>query len=118
MRRLLHLGSSLRSTLGPRLTAGCDALLSVVLAPSCAACGELLDRPTRGPVCDDCWNSIRLLSPPLCEACGEPLASPRPSAAVLLCARCRHSVRHVAHARAVGRYDDALKAIVHALKYD
>jgi ComF family protein len=116
--RLLHLGSSLRSRFGPRLTAGCDALLSVVLAPSCAACGELLDHPTRGPVCDHCWKSIRPLPPPLCDACGEPLASPRSSTVPPRCVRCRQSVRHIARARAVGPYDDALKAIVHALKYD
>jgi ComF family protein len=118
MPHLLDVGSPLRSALGSRLTAGCDALLAVVLAPSCAACGELLERPTRGPVCDQCWQSIRPLSPPWCDACGEPLASPRLSDTTPVCARCRHTAHYVVRARAVGRYDDALKAIVHALKYD
>jgi ComF family protein len=118
MPRLLHLGSSLHSTFASRLTAGCDAILAIVLAPSCAACGELLDHPTRGPVCERCWQSIRPLSPPLCDACGEPLASPRLLATPLLCARCRRTVHHVVRARAVGAYDEALRAIVHALKYD
>jgi ComF family protein len=118
MRRLLRLGSSFRSALAPRLTAGCDALLTIVLAPSCAACGELLDHPTRGPVCDRCWQSIRPLTAPLCDGCGEPLPSPRPSPTPPLCIRCRRTLRHVTRARAVGAYDDALRAIVHALKYD
>jgi ComF family protein len=112
------LRSSLRSGLGARLAVACDALLTVILAPSCAACGTLLDRPTRGPVCERCWHSIRLLSPPLCDACGEPLASPRLTDPGVLCARCRRTIHHVVRARAVGPYDDALRAIVHALKYD
>jgi ComF family protein len=34
------------------------------------------------------------------------------------CPRCRRTRRHVSSARAVGAYDGALRAIVHALKYD
>jgi ComF family protein len=30
----------------------------VLFAAPCAACGELLDRPLRGPVCAGCWGSI------------------------------------------------------------
>jgi ComF family protein len=118
MRRLLQRVSTERPALGEWLTAGCDALLAVVLAPACAACGGLLERPTRGPVCDQCWQSIRPFSPPLCDACGEPLASPRLSDTTPRCVRCRRTVHYVVRARAVGPYDDALKAIVHALKYD
>jgi ComF family protein len=118
MRGVCHPVASLRAALGVRLTAGCDALLTVVLAPACAACGALLDHPTRGPVCDQCWQSIRPLLPPLCDACGEPLASPRPTVTPARCARCQRTCRHVVRTRAVGPYDDALRAIVHALKYD
>jgi ComF family protein len=118
MLRLLQRVSTERPALGEWLTAGCDALLAVVIAPSCAACGTLLERPTGGPVCDRCWQSIRPLSPPLCDACGEPLASPRLADPIELCVRCRRTVRHVRRARAVGSYDSALRAIVHALKYD
>ena len=34
------------------------------------------------------------------------------------CARCRRSARPIARARAIGAYDGALRAIIHALKYD
>jgi ComF family protein len=34
------------------------------------------------------------------------------------CARCRRVPRQVSHARAIGGYDGALRAIVHALKYE
>ena len=100
------------------LTSG-DALLTIVLAPSCAACGELLDQPMRGPVCAGCWQSIRPLTPPICDACGDPLPTwRRVSLPLSTCPRCRRIRRQVDRARAIGEYDGALKAIVHALKYE
>jgi len=96
-----------------------DALMSVVLAPACAACDALLDRPTRGPVCDACWHSILPLTPPLCDRCGDPLTTWRAvSPAQALCPRCRRAARSVDRARAIGAYDGPLRAIVHALKYE
>ena len=97
----------------------CDAVLSVLLSPACAACDELLLHPTRGPVCDRCWQSILPLTPPLCDRCGDPLATWRSAGLPpACCPRCRRSPRLVDRARAVGVYDGALRAIVHALKYD
>jgi ComF family protein len=96
-----------------------DALVSVVLAPSCAACDQLLEQPTRGPVCDRCWSSILPLTPPLCDRCGDPLPSWRAiSLPIETCPRCRRTRRAIDRARAIGAYDGALRAIVHALKYD
>ena len=96
-----------------------DAVLAVVLAPACASCGGLLDRPTLGPVCPACWQSIRALTPPLCDGCGEPLPTWRSiSLPLARCPRCRRTRRQVDRARAVGPYDGALRAIVHALKYE
>jgi ComF family protein len=96
-----------------------DALLSVILAPSCAACGELLERPTDGPVCLACWQSILPITPPLCDRCGDPLPTWRAiSVPLASCPRCRRMPRAVDRARAVGEYDGALRAIVHALKYE
>ncbi len=107
------------TALTSRLRVLADALVSVALAPACAACGELLDCPTRGPVCDRCWNAILLLTPPLCDACGDPLPAWRVvSLPQARCPRCRRTARAVDRARAIGTYDGALRAIVHALKYD
>jgi ComF family protein len=102
-----------------RLTTAIDAVLSVLLAPSCAACHEPLDCPTRGPVCVRCWQSILPLTPPLCDRCGDPLPTWRSiSVPLARCPRCRRSRRTVDRARAIGAYDGALRAIIHALKYE
>jgi ComF family protein len=96
-----------------------DAILSIVLAPACAACEEPLDHPTRGPVCGRCWRSILPLTPPLCDRCGDPLPAWREiSVPLACCPRCRRRTRFVDRARAIGAYDGALRAIIHALKYD
>lgn len=102
-----------------RLTTALDALLAVALAPSCAACHEPLEHPTAGPVCARCWQSILPLTPPLCDRCGDPLPTWRSiSVPLARCPRCRRSRRFVDHARAIGAYDGALGAIIHALKYE
>jgi len=96
-----------------------DALLSVLLAPPCVACDQLLEEPTRGPVCERCWQSIRPLTPPLCDRCGDTLPTWRTvSTALACCARCRRSAPAFDRARSVGGYDGALRAVVRALKYD
>jgi ComF family protein len=102
-----------------RALALLDAVLSVVLAPCCAACGELLEHPTRGPVCGSCWQSVRPLTPPLCECCGDPLPTWRViSVPMARCPRCRRGRRLVDRAMSAGAYDGALRAVVHALKYE
>ena len=95
-----------------------DAVLSVVLAPSCAACHELLDHPTAGPVCHRCWQSILPITPPLCSRCADPLPSWRSiSVPLSLCPRCRRRPSPISCARAIGMYDGSLRAVIHALKY-
>ncbi len=99
--------------------AAFDPVLSVLLAPACAACAQLLEHPTEGPVCESCWRSILPLTPPVCDRCGDPLPTWRAiSVPLARCPRCRRGHRHVDRARAVGAYDGALRAIVHALKYE
>ena len=96
-----------------------DSLISVLLAPACAACSLPLGEPTRGPVCRACWDAVIPITPPVCEACGDPIPSWRLiSVDCGRCPRCRRRRSHVARARAIGTYDGALRAIVHALKYD
>ena len=101
------------------LTTALDALLSILLAPGCAACDAPLERPTQGPVCEGCWRSILPLTPPLCDRCGDPLPTWRVlSAPPERCRRCRRTPRHIDRGRAIGAYEGALRSIIHALKYE
>ena len=92
-----------------------NTLVRVFLAPGCAACDVALTQPLAGPVCADCWRAVRALTPPWCVRCGDALATWR--AADPLCARCRRTPPRVVLARSGGVYDGALRAIVHAFKY-
>jgi ComF family protein len=101
------------------LRLGLDALLSVLLAPACAACDDPLDHPTRGPVCAACWRAILPITPPICDRCGDPLPTWRDvSLPLARCPRCRRTHRVIDRARAIGVYDGALRAVIHALKYE
>jgi ComF family protein len=90
-------------------------LVRIFLAPTCAACDGLLDRPLDGPVCAACWRAVPRLTAPWCVRCGDALPSWR--AAGPLCARCRRHPPIVALARSAGRYDGSLRQIIHAFKY-
>ena len=94
--------------------AATDAALSVLLAPACAACQSLLDSPSRGCVCEGCWSSVSLITPPVCDRCGDPL----PSASIATCRRCRRMPRAIDRGRAAGHYEDSLRDIIHAFKYE
>ena len=96
-----------------------DSFLSIVLAPVCAACDHPLDEPTRGPVCQSCWQQIKPFTPPLCNVCGDPRQSWRSmSVEFNICPRCHQRQHLVSRARAIGEYDGPLRAVIHALKYD
>jgi ComF family protein len=69
-------------------------VLSVLWAPTCAACNALLDTPLSGCVCRNCWDQVHAVSDVIFEP-GSPLE------------------RLVA----VGEYDGAFREIIHALKY-
>ena len=72
-----------------------DAVVTVLLAPTCAACSAVLDTPLGGCVCGNCWRAI----PPF----------PR----LILDTR-----GVIARAGAVGEYEGSLRNIIHAFKYD
>jgi ComF family protein len=101
------------------VTAGAllEGLLALTLAPACAVCDALLDRPTAGPVCALCWARVTRLTPPLCDRCGDP----RPTGGAgttTRCRRCRTRRSAVGRARAVGPYEGRLREIIHLFKYD
>lgn len=89
-------GLKSKTTVLNALRSAVDGLVAVVLAPACASCRVPLEQPTRGAVCARCWSAAVPLTP---LGCGS-----LPPA--------------IALATAIGPYDDTLKNIVHALKYD
>ncbi len=96
-----------------------DSLLSVLLAPTCVGCGELLQTPLAGPMCDACWRAIVPLTPPLCVRCAEPIPPWRTADLVRShCARCRRAGGSVSRLMAAGAYEGTLRAAIHAMKYD
>ncbi len=104
------------------LTAS-NALVTVLLAPTCAACSGVLDIPLAGAVCRNCWAAVLPITPPVCDASGAPLArrieSPIPTPESRhRCRRCSDRERVIDRARAVGEYDGTLREIIHAFKYD
>jgi ComF family protein len=72
-----------------------DAILAVALGASCASCGEILEQPSRGPVCPTCWRSVDATIPCLFGVSGA-----------------------IDDAAALGLYDGALRSIIHSLKYE
>src|ERR1700710_118531 len=109
--RIAHLVSNLQAL----LRQSADALLSVLLSASCAACDQPLIHPTRGPICEACWTSILPLTAPLCARSADPCATWRDVGTLSACCpRCRRSPPLIDRARAAGDYNGALRAIVHA----
>lgn len=72
-----------------------DAVLSVALAPACAACARVLDAPLCGPVCDTCWAGVHLLRHP-----DAPAHAP------------------IAAWQAAAEHEGSMREVVHAFKYD
>jgi ComF family protein len=95
-----------------------DTLLTLVLSPNCAACEHPLEHPSAGPVCPACWSSVRTLGPPFCGSCGDSLPSWRTLGESERCARCRRLRTTLDGGRAAGEYEAALRAIIHAFKYE
>ena len=89
-----------------------NALITALLAPACAVCGALLERPLCGCVCESCWRSVLPITPPVCDRCGD--STPRSDGC---CANCAGRSSVVTRARAIGEYEGTLREIIHALKY-
>lgn len=91
-----------------------DGLMAALVAPLCAVCGGVLDRPLDGAACPACWARVGRYSPPLCRRCGEALPSSRGAAT---CGACSVSLGPIASARSLGPYDGVLADLVQACKY-
>jgi ComF family protein len=85
-------------------------VLAVVFPQACPACHRSLDRPTRGPLCGDCWLRLPRHPQPAC-ACG---GSASPAGA---CGRCRRGLSAFAAGASLGPFEGPLRTAIHELKY-
>jgi ComF family protein len=96
------------------------SLASVIFPAPCRICGELLEDPTRVPLCAPCWSGLSPISGPMCERCGRPLASPVVSDAVTppLCGMCRKGLYDFDFARSFTLYTPEATNAILLLKYE
>lgn len=87
-----------------------DPLLAALFPSSCSACGQLVSRPRRGPLCDDCWRSLPRHRGTMC-LCGRPISQGQ------TCAHCRRGLTPFATGFSLGPYSGGLRVAVHELKY-
>ena len=92
-------------------------LLNLVYPLTCARCGATLDPSARDPVCPGCWEAIPRIEQPYCPRCGRPVRSGARVPFDMPCGDCRLTPRRFGIARSAGRYEGALRDLVHAMKY-
>lgn len=98
---------------GPVLRRLGEAALRVVYPPSCISCGRATAEPRT--LCGGCWAGIRFIERPFCERLGTPFAVDLGMSLVSPAALADPPV--YARARAVARFDDTARTLVHRLKY-
>ena len=86
-----------------------DGLFAAAFAPVCLSCAQVLESPTRSPVCERCWRNLRRYTPPWCATCGAPVA--RADAPH----ECLPEDGVVSVLRALGPYEGVLRDLLHAL---
>jgi ComF family protein len=95
------------------LRAALHGMLDVGLPPLCPACREPLG--AHGGLCAACWTRLSFIAPPYCERLGIPFAyDPGPG---ILSMEAIADPPAYRKARAVVRYDDVARTLVHSLKY-
>src|SRR5688572_2507369 len=101
----------------PRASAGLKAVfrraLDVGLPPLCPGCRGMLGQ--HGGLCADCWGKLSFIAPPYCERLGIPFPyDPGPGVLSMEAIADPPAYRR---ARAVVRYEDVARTLVHSLKY-
>ncbi|MFQ5625573.1 MAG: ComF family protein [Methyloligellaceae bacterium] len=88
-------------------------LADFILPPRCLVCRAPVQG--HGGLCAKCWPGIDFIEPPRCDRLGIPLPVPSDGPVVSAAALADPPVYD--RARAVARYDGAMRELVHALKY-
>src|SRR3954463_8773543 len=93
--------------------AGFAAVIALIYPPTCVACGQATGTPQT--LCAACWAGMRLIELPFCERLGTPFAVDLGVQLLSPAALAEPPVYE--RARAVARYDETARALVHRLKY-
>lgn len=89
------------------------AAVDLVYPPTCIACGDATGEAHR--LCARCWAQVEFIERPFCERLGTPFAVDLGVALLSPAAIADPPVFE--RARAVARYDEVARALVHRLKY-
>jgi ComF family protein len=91
------------------------SLLDILFPRHCAVCGADVDRPD-GLVCWECFRGIELVDGPICAQCGLKVEGAFGHAFV--CGICHDHPPAFERARVAGRFQGALRDMLHAFKYN
>lgn len=98
-----------------RLGSILGGLVAFGFPSNCVVCKTPLEWPLPGPVCEPCWRSLPRIEWPYCSRCGIPYQE---TVAEGLCGPCRvEPRRRFRRARAMGRYEGALKETILSMKF-
>jgi ComF family protein len=97
----------------PALRTGFRAAVALLYPPSCIACGGATG--SAHALCARCWAEVRFIERPYCERLGTPLTVDL--GVTLLSPAAIADPPVFDRARAVARYDDVARKLVHRLKY-
>jgi len=89
-----------------------SSFLDLMLPHRCPFCDSIC----REPLCPDCTDAVRFISPPFCIACGVPFKSD--SIKNHTCGECMKKKRLFSWARGVLIYNDASAKAIHRFKYN
>src|SRR5262245_56230176 len=93
--------------------AGSRRLADLIMPPLCLACRRPLG--AHGALCGPCWHRINFIRKPLCDKPATPL--PFAPGGVVLPAQALARPPVYDRARAVARFDDIMRRMIHELKY-
>lgn len=96
-----------------RIFAPGKRLLDLVLPPTCLACRRPVSDP--GALCPACWTKMGFIERPYCERLGTPFS--HDPGGPLLSAAALADPPAYERARAVARFGDVARELVHLLKY-
>ena len=113
MRGEQHDISSIRSNLGGRLRWLAKALTDVVVPPLCLSCRAPIE--VADALCAACWRRVDFITAPVCDRLGIPLPYDTGGPTLSVAALANPPVYD--RARAVARFDDRVRHLVHRLKY-